>query len=84
MPRVLNIHSSTLEEIANAVYCGNGSPYANPYKIGLDGDRDDVCELFEEYVLPGLDVSELKGKDLLCFCKPKRCHCDTILKKANQ
>ncbi len=46
--------------------------------------RDDVCDLFEERILPGLDVSALRGKDLICFCKPKRCHGDSILEKANR
>lgn len=66
-----------------AVYCGRGSPYGNPFIIGKDGDRDEVCDKFERYILPNLDVSPLYGKDLVCFCKPKRCHCDSILKKVN-
>jgi hypothetical protein len=40
-----------------AVYCGRGSPYGNPFVIGRDGDRDQVCERFEREVLPTLDVS---------------------------
>lgn len=46
--------------------------------------RDMVCDLFERYILPSLDVSELRGKDLVCFCTPLRCHCDALLKKANE
>ena len=37
-----------------AVYCGRGSPYGNPFVIGRDGDRDQVCEHFEREVLPTL------------------------------
>jgi len=33
-----------------AVYCGRGSPYGNPFVIGRDGDRDQVCERFEREV----------------------------------
>lgn len=69
--------------LPGAVYIGQGSPYGNPYVIGRDGDRDQVCDLFEKNILPGLDVSALRGKNLLCFCAPKRCHGDAILKKAN-
>jgi hypothetical protein len=47
-------------------------------------DREYVCDMFERNVLPLLDVSDLKGKDLVCFCAPKRCHCDALLKKANE
>jgi hypothetical protein len=45
--------------------------------------RDMACDLFEQHVLPTLDVSELRGKDLLCHCVPLRCHCTPILRKAN-
>jgi hypothetical protein len=86
MPKVLNWH--VVHGVPKgAVYCGRGSPWGNPYKIPkpeLDGDRDRVCDLFEANVLPHLDVTPLKGKDLVCFCAPKRCHCDALLAKANR
>jgi hypothetical protein len=66
-----------------AVFCGRPSPWGNPYIIGRDGDRDRVCDLFEVLILPDLDVTALKGKDLVCFCAPRRCHCDALLAKAN-
>jgi Domain of unknown function (DUF4326) len=82
MPRVLNKHVHGVP--AGAVYCGRGSPYGNPFRIGVDGDRDEVCRRFRAEILPALDVSALRGKDLVCFCAPRRCHCDDILAKANQ
>ena len=81
MPKVLNIRHKPTPP--NAKYCGRGSPYGNPFVIGKDGTRDDVCDKFEAEVLPTLDVSALRGFDLLCYCAPKRCHCDAILTKAN-
>jgi hypothetical protein len=36
--------------------------------------------LFEQNVLPTLDLGALRGKDLVCFCAPKRCHGDSILR----
>lgn len=81
MPRVLNKHRDGIPE--GAVYCGRGSPYGNPYVIGKDGDRDEVCEKYRLHVLPTLDVAPLRGKDLVCFCAPKRCHCDDLLRAAN-
>lgn len=81
-PRVFNKHHGDAPR--GAVYCGRGSPYGNPFVVGRDGDRDAVCDRFEREVLPGLDVRALRGKDLLCFCKPARCHCDAILAKANK
>lgn len=67
----------------DAVYIGRGSPWGNPFIIGVDGDREEVCDLFERATLPHLDVSALRGRDLVCFCAPKRCHGDAILQKAN-
>ena len=72
-----------------AVYIGRGSLYSNPYKIGEDGDRDEVCDKFEDlvmrdYVRYHRIVRDLIGRDLVCFCAPLRCHGDTILKIANK
>lgn len=80
-PAVYNKHHKMAP--ADAVYCGRGSPYGNPFIIGVHGTRDEVCDRFEKEILPTLDVSALRGRDLVCFCKPKRCHCDPILVKAN-
>lgn len=89
MPKVHNKYHETAP--ADAVYIGRGSPYGNKFAIGdphpdtgLPMTRDDVCNLFESRILPSLDVSKLTGRDLVCFCKPKRCHGDSILEKANQ
>jgi hypothetical protein len=81
LPSVHNKYHGTAP--VSAVYCGRGSRYGNPFVIGRDGDRDEVCDKFEQLILPDLDVSKLRGKDLVCFCKPKRCHCDSIIRKAN-
>lgn len=64
---------------SEAVYIGRGSPWGNPYIIGVHGTRDEVCDLFEENILPTLDIEPLRGKDLICFCYPKRCHGDSII-----
>lgn len=65
----------------DAIYIGRGSKWGNPFIIGIDGNRNEVCDKFEKQILPNLDVSELIGKDLICFCKPLRCHGDSIIEK---
>lgn len=80
-PRVLHIRQRL--QYPDAVYIGRGSPYGNPFVLGKHGNRDQVCDLFEKNILPTLDVSGLRGKCLLCFCAPLRCHGDSILIKAN-
>ena len=88
-PKVHNKHHGTAP--TDAVYIGRGSPYGNPFVIGephpetgLPMTRDDVCELFEQHVLPSLDLAGIVGKDLVCFCKPKRCHGDSLLRQFHQ
>lgn len=81
LPRVLNIRKDEIPDVA--VYCGRGSLYGNPFIMKNETERDLVCDRFEKEILPNLDVSALKGKDLVCYCAPKRCHCDSILRKAN-
>lgn len=68
---------------SSAVYVGRGSNWGNPYVIGRDGTREQVILKFKRFILPDLDVKELKGKSLVCFCAPEACHADLILKKAN-
>ena len=69
---------------AEAVYIGRGSPWGNPFVIGADGDRDEVCDRFEREVLPTLDIERLRGRPMVCFCAPSRCHGDSILKALNR
>lgn len=82
MPLVLNKRIHAFHP-TDDVYIGRGSPWGNPFKIGEHGSRDDVCERFEREVLPTLDVSQLRGKNLVCFCAPLRCHGEAIMRKAN-
>jgi len=77
IPAVYNKHHRNAPP--GAVYIGRGSSYGNPFVIG----RDEVCDKFEREVLPSLDATALRGKSLVCYCKPARCHGDAILRKAN-
>lgn len=83
MPKVLNKHTASAQELANAVYVGRPSRFGNPCKMFSEKERDYACDWFEANVLPNMDVTELRGKDLVCWCAPKRCHADSLLRKAN-
>lgn len=78
MPKVHNKRAGTAPP--EAVYIGRGSPWGNPFMIGPDGSRDEVCDRFEAEILPTLDLAPLVGRDLVCWCKPARCHGDAILR----
>ena len=66
------------------IYIGRGSKWGNPFKIGEHGSREEVIRRYEEYVRanPNLlnSLGELKGKTLGCWCRPKACHGDVLVK----
>lgn len=71
------------------VYIGRPSKWGNPFVIGRDGNRDQVCEKYERWIRSQTDLMadakrELKGQVLGCYCKPHRCHGDTLAKIADE
>lgn len=82
---VLNKHKSGVP--AGAVYIGRGSKWGNPFVIGKDGNRAQVCEKHKQYLWDQIqsgevtvaDLLALKNKDLVCFCAPLQCHGDTLV-----
>lgn len=75
-------------------YMGRGSPLGNPFYMRNEAMRDVVCDQFYDYFCERVNgeyppiMNELErlielymeeGQlKLQCFCKPKRCHTDTI------
>ena len=55
------------------------TPYGNPFEIGVDGTREEVCAKFVKETLPSLVVPDLKGKVLCCWCYPKQCHGEALI-----
>lgn len=90
-PKVWNKHHGNAP--SDAVYIGRGSEWGNPFKIGKDGNREQVIEKFEnlirmnDHMIDGVLTKtikrELRGKHLVCFCAPKLCHGDVLLRIAN-
>lgn len=60
--------------------------WGNPFVLDKDGDRNEVCDKYEEYIRNGEGkwllehLDELRGKRLGCWCAPARCHGDTLVK----
>ena len=86
MPKVLNKNK---EEIPpGSVYIGRPSKWGNRYEIDFDGTREEVLKKYREWFLaqPKLIeecIKELRDKDLVCYCAPKKCHGDLLLAIAN-
>ena len=85
MPKVLNKRIDKIP--AGAVYVGRPSKWGNPFKIGRDGTREEVIEKYREWISKVSfleDITELTGKDLVCWCAPLLCHADVLLEMANK
>lgn len=89
MPKVYNKYHKNAP--AGAVYVGRPTKWGNPFIIPEDGTREEVVEKYRKHVdelrhtsdLFVVDLQELRGKDLICWCAPKACHADVLLELAN-
>jgi hypothetical protein len=65
-------------------YIGRPSVWGNPYKKGPDGTLSQVLAKYEDHVesSPELVESlwELIGHRLACFCAPRGCHGDVLVR----
>lgn len=82
---VVNIRRDTFTVYigrANARYGLPQSKFANPFKIGPDGDRDQVIAKYRAYVLSRPDLLEaladINYARLGCWCSPEKCHGDVL------
>ncbi len=90
MTKVVNIKTDKYD-----IFIGRPSEYGNPFLIGRDGNRDEVCAKYQDYFDHKIATDKnfyaavmgLKDKTLGCFCKKKnkqiKCHGDTIANYLN-
>ena len=74
------------------VYVGRPSMFGNPYYLHHEKDRADVLAKYTEYldrtiadpenIEFRLDLANLRGKTLICYCHPKACHADVLEQRA--
>lgn len=90
MPKVYNKRTDN-NIPPDAVYVGRPSKWGNPFKMRYDTLEERLDVIFsyktwlEEQVWDGkLNMSELKGRDLVCWCAPLPCHADILLELANK
>lgn len=84
MPKVLNRRFNS-----EGVYIGRPTKWGNPYIIGDQYTREEAIQKYEKYLTNNPELIrqakiELKGKDLVCYCAPLKCHGDILLKIANE
>lgn len=91
--RVINL---TNDQQDDAIYIGRAvprrgmksSPFANPYRIGPDGDRAAVLARYRQHLRDNPKLveqirRELPGKRVACWCSPESCHGDIIVAVAD-
>lgn len=70
------------------VYIGRPSKWGNPFVVGRDGARGECIELYERWLLENEELMaalpQLRGKVLGCWCAPRRCHGDVLVRLANE
>lgn len=70
------------------VYIGRPSPLGNPWRVLNESGRARAIAQFESYARDAIansakfaaSVKALHGKTLGCWCAPKACHGDVLLK----
>ena len=87
MTRVIHINDKELGGSTfsdNEVYIGRPSKWGNPFIIGKDGNRDEVINKYRHWIFDQkklmTSLHSLRGKDLVCYCKPQACHGDVLVK----
>jgi Domain of unknown function (DUF4326) len=69
------------------VYIGRPSKWGNPFVVGKHGSREQVIERYERSLLADAALMaalpELRGKVLGCWCAPRSCHGDVLVRLAN-
>ena len=89
MVEVLN-RRNKLGRAESTVYVGRPTKWGNPLTLRRDTDEDriEVIGRYIDYLRTQPELvramrSELAGRDLACWCAPKRCHAEVIAAIAN-
>jgi len=93
MTRVVNLRTTNVFDVYIGRKPGQPHHYGNPFVVGDDGDRDEVTDMFEAWLIGGYpdveperrswvlnNMHRLKDKILGCYCKPAKCHGDVYVK----
>lgn len=71
------------------VYVGRPSKWGNPFRLYRDGTRAEIIAKYEAWIQEPEQahlieaLPELRGKVLGCWCAPKACHADVLVRLAN-
>lgn len=88
VPQVLNQSDFGRHWPRHTTYIGRGSPFGNPFIVGVHGERGECIDMFiaersKDPKFIALVKQRLKNRHLGCHCKPRRCHGDWLFEVAN-
>lgn len=88
MPQVLKMRRGQVVK-PGQVRIDRATKWGNPFVIGRDGTRDQVCDKYEAWfeTQPHLIAAlpEIAAADaVLCWCAPLRCHGDFLVKRSRR
>ena len=92
--RIVNLHTYFPVEGELLIKVDRTTPIGNPFRMHDETERDQVCDLYEEYFERAMKndllfkhhidyiVNAISTKNIAlgCWCAPKRCHAETIVK----
>src|SRR5947207_8231436 len=87
MTEVVNKYKVNMDD-PDITYIGRGSIWGNPFVMHYESERDKVVEAYRRYLWSAIRngvvtkemLKELDGNRLACYCSPKRCHGDVLVK----
>ena len=76
--------------VNNTVLIDRRTKWGNPFKLGVDGSRDEVIDRYRADLWRRIrageisleELAELNGCWLACWCEPLPCHGDVLAKAA--
>ena len=90
--KVVNLYKESYDVYIGRA-SGNGeSLWGNPFPVEKEEDREESIRKYEVYIrekldsgkIPLFELRKLKGRRLGCFCKPKDCHGDVLVKLVSE
>lgn len=93
--RIVNYKNYTTASGEILIGIDRRTALGNPFVMKSEADRDAVCDKYEEYIREAVKTNERVQKDLNyikdklkngfnialgCWCVPKRCHGETVIK----
>lgn len=87
--RVVNLYKEPFDVYIGRTFKGReGSKYGNPFVVGRDGTLEEVIDKYKSWLWKQIvndsitikELADLDGKRLGCYCKPKGCHGDVLVK----